>query len=753
MKTHAFPAAGLLLAGVLLGCGGTDGSAALSRGDAFLKDGKTREAAIEYQIAVQADARNGDARLKLGLALRTLGEGQRSMEQLVRAADLLPENLEAQLEASRALLSEGQYEDARARADAVLRVDARNARAHILRGTATAGMKDVEGAIESIQQAAKLNPENADALVDLGVLQMSQGKLAEAEADFKQAVAVAPKSPEPLLSLAAFYFTSKRMADAEATLLRAIDLDANHSMANQALAGLYRSSGRSNLAEAPLKRMAESSNDAEAKLVLADYYLAERRVADARPILATLSSDAASSAAAQTRLAAIEYDSGKREVAYKMLDDVLAKEPANAAVMVVRGGWLLREAKYEDALAYGTKATQNDPKSAEAFSLLGSIHIARNDPEAAIKDFTSVLQLQPDSFSAQIAMTGLYLSLGQVRQAGEFARQAVANAPNRAGPRHALARVLLAEGKPAEADRELAPVLVVAPNSVNALNLRGMIRQRQGDTAAARADFQRALAINPRSPEALAGLAQIEIAAKRPREAAKLLAAAVDRAPNNAQLLFLAGQTQLANGDLDGAQESFQKALQADATLMPVYDALGQLLVRQNKLDEARLAYDRQAQERPNDVAAHTMVARILYVQGKPAESRARFEKILSIDPRAAVASNNLAYLDAEAGVNLDVALNRAQVAKAALPDDPDINDTLGWVYVKRGLPALAIAPLQQAISKDPKNPLYHYHLGAAHAKAGDRDRARLSLQKALEISKTFDGAADAQRTLDGLGR
>jgi Flp pilus assembly protein TadD len=109
--------------------------------------------------------------------------------------------------------------------------------------------------------------------------------------------------------------------------------------------------------------------------------------------------------------------------------------------------------------------------------------------------------------------------------------------------------------------------------------------------------------------------------------------------------------------------------------------------------------------------------------------------------------------MDAELGTSLDVALNRAQVAKAASPDDSDLNDTLGWVYVKRGLPALAVNPLEQAIEKTPSNPLYHYHLGVAHANAGNPDRARVSLQKALQISKRFDGAVDAQRTLDGLGR
>src|SRR5204863_10054592 len=132
---------------------------------------------------------------------------------------------------------------------------------------------------------------------------------------------------------------------------------------------------------------------------------------------------------------------------------------------------------------------------------------------------------------------------------------------------------------------------------------------------------------------------------------------------------------------------------------------------------------------------------------------REAFEQTLSVDTRAAVASNNLAYLDAEAGSNLDVALNRAQAAKAALPDDADVNDTLGWIYVKQGLPALAVSPLEQAIQKRPSEPLYHYHLGVAHQKAGDKDRAREELSRALSLSSSFPNAADAKRALETLGR
>jgi tetratricopeptide (TPR) repeat protein len=128
-------------------------------------------------------------------------------------------------------------------------------------------------------------------------------------------------------------------------------------------------------------------------------------------------------------------------------------------------------------------------------------------------------------------------------------------------------------------------------------------------------------------------------------------------------------------------------------------------------------------------------------------------EKILLLDPRSVVAANNLAYMDADAGTNLDVALQRAQVAKAARPDAPDVNDTLGWVYYKRDLASLALAPLRQSVEAAPANPTYRYHLGMAYAKTGAKQKAREMLQEALKLSPTFPNAADAKnalQTLDG---
>ena len=68
---------------------------------------------------------------------------------------------------------------------------------------------------------------------------------------------------------------------------------------------------------------------------------------------------------------------------------------------------------------------------------------------------------------------------------------------------------------------------------------------------------------------------------------------------------------------------------------------------------------------------------------------------VLAASPRAIVAANNLAWLYAENGGNLDVALSLAQTASQQAPDDPKVNDTLGWIFYKKSLAGQAVAALQ----------------------------------------------------------
>jgi Flp pilus assembly protein TadD len=147
----------------------------------------------------------------------------------------------------------------------------------------------------------------------------------------------------------------------------------------------------------------------------------------------------------------------------------------------------------------------------------------------------------------------------------------------------------------------------------------------------------------------------------------------------------------------------------------------------------------------------------ILQAQGNTELARQRFERAVAVDSQAAVAANNLAWIYAEEGKNLEQAVRLAVAASQALPEAPEVLDTLGWVYYKNNLPALAVPPLVRAVEKSPENPKYNYHLGLAYEKAGDVTRSRQLLTKALSLKADFSGADDAKRALarldEGTGR
>jgi tetratricopeptide (TPR) repeat protein len=123
----------------------------------------------------------------------------------------------------------------------------------------------------------------------------------------------------------------------------------------------------------------------------------------------------------------------------------------------------------------------------------------------------------------------------------------------------------------------------------------------------------------------------------------------------------------------------------------------------------------------------------------------------LDINPGLALAANNLAYILAKQDKNLNEALDFARTAREKLPYDPYVIDTMGWVFYKKGLYDWAIGELSESLAKIPQNPSVNYHIGMAYFKKGNPEQARTYLEKALNISNSFDGAQEAKQVLAGL--
>jgi Tfp pilus assembly protein PilF len=128
------------------------------------------------------------------------------------------------------------------------------------------------------------------------------------------------------------------------------------------------------------------------------------------------------------------------------------------------------------------------------------------------------------------------------------------------------------------------------------------------------------------------------------------------------------------------------------------------------------------------------------------------YRQALTVDPNFYLALTNLARLYAEHGGPLDEALRLAQKAKAAQPDDPNVNDALGWIYYKDGLYRSSIPLLEAAVAKGPQVGKFQFHLGMAYLASGQATQARNALQAALKLGLNGDDIRFAQEALQKAG-
>jgi tetratricopeptide (TPR) repeat protein len=94
--------------------------------------------------------------------------------------------------------------------------------------------------------------------------------------------------------------------------------------------------------------------------------------------------------------------------------------------------------------------------------------------------------------------------------------------------------------------------------------------------------------------------------------------------------------------------------------------------------------------------------------------------------------------------------LKYAQKAKELAPDNPAVDDTLGWVYYQKGMYVLSVVRLEAATAKE-GTAVRKYHLAMAYLKAGKADRGRETLDAALKMNPNLP-EAQAAREVFGIG-
>jgi tetratricopeptide (TPR) repeat protein len=721
------------------------------QGKAYVAAGKLNEATIEFRRALQIDPDYGEAEAELGSAYHELGDHPRASKEYGRAADLLPDNVDVQLRAGTMRLLAHNFLDAKTFAERVIAKDPRNIVALMLRANAMAGMADVEEAVKQIEDAIALDPKRADLYTNLGTIQANGANLAAAEAAFKKGLEIAPTDARPHAAIANFYWASNRIPEAEREYLKAVELDPKDKLANRALASFYTVSGRPQLAERFLRAVAAEGNDIAASFRLSDYLVLFGKTDEGVAILNELAKRPASYAPATTRLAALAYAQGRKDEAHRQIAEVVSRDKIFAPALLVQARFALFEDKPDDAMAKAQAALKADPRLEGAHYLVAQLQQAKGNVGEAITSLKAVLQLNPRAATAQMDLAQLQASAGKIDAAITLADSAIANSKGVLDMRLKLVRLLFAQGDLVRAERELDLLRRQFTPNAPVMAASGGLALLKRDTTSARKYFEQALAIDPNDLDAISGMVGVEILAGRPDAARQRAEAALAKAPKQPQRLMLTARTYSATGDVPRAEDTLKQTINLDPTNTDAYGMLGQLLYQQGKLEDGRKEFEKIAEQQPRNVAALTMVAIIARRQGNTDEAIRRYEQILVIDPEAVLAANNLAFLYVETNQKLDRAIELATMAQKRAPNEAGLADTLGWAYVKKGVPLMGLHFLKVAVEKDPQDPVNQYHLGAAYAALKDAPNAIVHLEQALKISSTFAGADQARSLLQDL--
>jgi Flp pilus assembly protein TadD len=123
---------------------------------------------------------------------------------------------------------------------------------------------------------------------------------------------------------------------------------------------------------------------------------------------------------------------------------------------------------------------------------------------------------------------------------------------------------------------------------------------------------------------------------------------------------------------------------------------------------------------------------------GRTEQAVTAYRRAAKLDEQAWRPRNNLAVLLGKG--DLQGALAAAQEAYALAPTEPDVLDTLGWLYLEAGRADRSIQLLEDARRAAPASAETGLHLALAYRAAGRNDDAR----RLLETLR--DGADGAQR-------
>jgi tetratricopeptide (TPR) repeat protein len=211
----------------------------------------------------------------------------------------------------------------------------------------------------------------------------------------------------------------------------------------------------------------------------------------------------------------------ERQAKVKKTSDVWRERPVSTVVQAERAAY--QSGRVEDfthAAELLENALRRAPGDLAKRKSLGFIYLEKLDaPALAVPHLEKVVMASPRDAGWLVLLARAQARLGRHEEAADSYRRAAGLTPHDPWTHYHLAEHLAKLNRPNEALAAIDEALALEPNNAYARALRGDLHRAAGDPAAARAEYDRALAADGKCSTALAGLDALR---KQQRTEAKL---------------------------------------------------------------------------------------------------------------------------------------------------------------------------------------------------------------------------------------
>ncbi|MDZ7638417.1 MAG: tetratricopeptide repeat protein [Bryobacterales bacterium] len=754
----------------------------VERGNEYFKNTKYKEASIMYRNALKKDMKYGEAYYRLGLVHKRLG-----FQVPVKAGDII----QAVNSFRRAL--EDQRLDKASRVDTMVQL------AEIFVWYYTTNPEEQDKEFLNKEVAAlrdkfyEMDPNSFDGKRLDGFLALTEGKLDDAITHFEAAMAMR-NGEDPGLSLAIMGIKMRqgKAEEAETIANGIIAKDPKYGPAYDALYLHYMVTRRPEMAARILEqRDAAMPGNLAAVMKLTQHYrvFAEpekreklmRRIVDnpkefpdgRESVIRHLFQFAEWDKAIEYAREGIEKDPAKKQTynnfvaeallktgdkagAEKAVESSLASNSEDAVALALKGQILLDSkdaGKAKLALTDLSKAVAAQPDNVVIRYDLGRAYLASGSMDKAINEFRQAVERRPNYSPAQLALAKLYYLKREYANSIAAADRVLAATQARPSPDAILVKSLaqVGVGDVDKAQALLAKAVELYPNISDLHFELGRIHLAKRQMPQAEASFRKAVEAKPTDFKGITGLAEIYAQQGKIDYAIQYLKDNLATVQTPVLLRNAIGSLYVRKGDLDAALTNYLELSKTVSDSSDLNMRIGEVYRRKGDLQSAVTYMQRSSELDPTNLVPLMQTATILDEMGRTREATAAYQKALQIDSENIVALNNLAYMQAETGGDLDLALRYAETAKRKAPSNIQIDDTLGWIYVKKNLNDNALVIFRDLVKKQPQNATFRYHLGVAYSQRGDTEKAKDELNAALRLNPTTKETEQIRKVLSKL--